>query len=191
MVRGLPTWGGEQRSHHPRFGRLSEDACRMSPASPLPAEDGWMDGGENTPAPASSLHPCLLTICGSPCLSLEPPAITPGPSNLTLTARTPTSLPCEASGSPKPRVVWRKDGQKLDFRLQQGAYRYGAGPRGGTMRCSGWGRWCPFHSGEPGQKPGREAFGSSTKPAPRSVSRPRGSRTIFTPRCPTGGLIPL
>uniref|UniRef100_A0A7N5KTI0 Hemicentin 2 n=1 Tax=Ailuropoda melanoleuca TaxID=9646 RepID=A0A7N5KTI0_AILME len=33
------------------------------------------------------------------------------------------SLPCEASGSPKPRVVWRKDGQKLDFRLQQGAYR--------------------------------------------------------------------
>ncbi|XP_045626988.1 hemicentin-2 [Ursus americanus] len=53
----------------------------------------------------------------------EPPAITPGPSNLTLTAHTPTSLPCEASGSPKPWVVWWKDGQKLDFRLQQGAYR--------------------------------------------------------------------
>uniref|UniRef100_A0A2K5KA06 Hemicentin-2 n=1 Tax=Colobus angolensis palliatus TaxID=336983 RepID=A0A2K5KA06_COLAP len=32
-------------------------------------------------------------------------------------------LPCEASGSPKPLVVWWKDGQKLDFRLQQGAYR--------------------------------------------------------------------
>uniref|UniRef100_A0A8C0DZX9 Hemicentin-2 n=1 Tax=Balaenoptera musculus TaxID=9771 RepID=A0A8C0DZX9_BALMU len=53
----------------------------------------------------------------------EPPAITPGPSNLTLTADTAASLPCEARGSPKPRVVWWKDGQKLDFRLQQGTYR--------------------------------------------------------------------
>ncbi|XP_029776920.1 hemicentin-2, partial [Suricata suricatta] len=53
----------------------------------------------------------------------EPPAIAPSPSNLTLTAHSPASLPCEASGSPKPRVVWWKDGQKLDFHLQQGAYR--------------------------------------------------------------------
>ncbi|XP_028353185.1 hemicentin-2 [Physeter macrocephalus] len=53
----------------------------------------------------------------------EPPAITPGPSNLTLTADTAASLPCEARGSPKPLVVWWKDGQKLDLRLQQGAYR--------------------------------------------------------------------
>ncbi|XP_058380273.1 hemicentin-2 [Diceros bicornis minor] len=53
----------------------------------------------------------------------EPPAIAPSPSNLTLTAHAPTLLPCEASGSPKPLVVWWKDGQKLDFRLQQGAYR--------------------------------------------------------------------
>ncbi|XP_057580791.1 hemicentin-2 [Hippopotamus amphibius kiboko] len=53
----------------------------------------------------------------------EPPAITPGPSNLTLTAHTPALLPCEARGSPRPLVVWWKDGQKLDFRLQQGAYR--------------------------------------------------------------------
>ncbi|VTJ68807.1 Hypothetical predicted protein [Marmota monax] len=54
---------------------------------------------------------------------LEPPVIAPGPSNVTLTAHSPASLPCEASGSPKPLVVWWKDGQKLDFRLQQGAYR--------------------------------------------------------------------
>ncbi|XP_060245885.1 hemicentin-2 [Meriones unguiculatus] len=54
---------------------------------------------------------------------LEPPAIAPGPSNLTLTAHSPASLPCEATGSPKPLVTWWKDGQKLDFRLQQGAYR--------------------------------------------------------------------
>nr|XP_021547233.1 hemicentin-2 [Neomonachus schauinslandi] len=53
----------------------------------------------------------------------EPPAITPGPSNLTLPAHIPASLPCEASGSPKPRVVWWKDRQKLDFHLQQDAYR--------------------------------------------------------------------
>ncbi|XP_007942419.2 hemicentin-2 [Orycteropus afer afer] len=52
----------------------------------------------------------------------EPPAITPGPFNLTLTAHTQASLPCEASGSPKPLVVWRKDGQKLDFRLQRDTY---------------------------------------------------------------------
>ncbi|XP_027279680.1 hemicentin-2 isoform X2 [Cricetulus griseus] len=54
---------------------------------------------------------------------LEPPTIAPGPSNLTLTAHSPASLPCEAKGSPKPLVSWWKDGQKLDFRLQQDAYR--------------------------------------------------------------------
>nr|XP_012807460.2 hemicentin-2 [Jaculus jaculus] len=53
----------------------------------------------------------------------EPPAIVPGPSNLTLTAHNPTLLPCEASGSPKPSVVWWKDGQKLDFHLQHDTYR--------------------------------------------------------------------
>uniref|UniRef100_H0VN85 Hemicentin 2 n=1 Tax=Cavia porcellus TaxID=10141 RepID=H0VN85_CAVPO len=53
----------------------------------------------------------------------EPPAISPGPSNLTLTAPSPAVLPCEASGSPKPLVAWWKDGQKLDFHTQQGAYR--------------------------------------------------------------------
>lgn len=72
--------------------------------------------------PLTCPHPtsCLLT----PALSPEPPTIAPSPSNLTLTAHTAASLPCEASGSPKPFVVWWKDGQKLDFRLQQGAYRY-------------------------------------------------------------------
>ncbi|ELV11784.1 Hemicentin-2 [Tupaia chinensis] len=53
----------------------------------------------------------------------EPPAIAPSPSNLTLTAHTPAALPCEASGSPRPLVVWWKDRQKLDVHLQQGTYR--------------------------------------------------------------------
>lgn len=56
-------------------------------------------------------------------LSPEPPVIAPGPSNMTLTAHSPASLPCEASGSPRPLVAWWKDGQKLDLHLQQGAYR--------------------------------------------------------------------
>lgn len=71
-------------------------------------------------SPASILPPCLLKTTLSP----EPPAITPSPSNLTLTAHTPASLPCEAKGFPKPQVVWWKDGQKVDFHLQRGAYRY-------------------------------------------------------------------
>ncbi|XP_012784766.2 hemicentin-2 [Ochotona princeps] len=53
----------------------------------------------------------------------EPPAISPSPSNVTLTAHVPASLPCEASGSPKPLAVWWKDGQKLDLRPQLGTYR--------------------------------------------------------------------
>ena len=96
--------------------------------SPSVLPQGWVEDSrqwlclwaqpQRAPSPCAPCT-CLLTTVLSP----EPPAIAPSPSNLTLTAHIPASLPCEASGSPKPLVVWWKDGQKLDFRLQQGAYR--------------------------------------------------------------------
>lgn len=92
---------------------------------------GWVECGsecskpelllwaQSPKAPTAPSHAYLLISYLSP----EPPTIAPGPSNLTLTAHSPASLPCEASGSPKPLVSWWKDGQKLDLRLQQGVYR--------------------------------------------------------------------
>ncbi|XP_072488817.1 hemicentin-2 isoform X3 [Notamacropus eugenii] len=53
----------------------------------------------------------------------EPPTIAPGPSNLTLTVHSQATLPCEARGSPKPHVVWKKNGQTLSLDRHQGAYR--------------------------------------------------------------------
>ncbi|XP_056668537.1 hemicentin-2 isoform X2 [Monodelphis domestica] len=53
----------------------------------------------------------------------EPPTIAPGPSNLTLTVHTQATLPCEARGSPKPHVVWKKNGQTLSLDRHQEAYR--------------------------------------------------------------------
>uniref|UniRef100_F6QD70 Hemicentin 2 n=1 Tax=Ornithorhynchus anatinus TaxID=9258 RepID=F6QD70_ORNAN len=54
---------------------------------------------------------------------LHPPTIAPGPTNLTLTAHSQATLSCEATGSPKPQVVWKKDGQTLNLDLSQGPYR--------------------------------------------------------------------
>ncbi|XP_038601048.1 LOW QUALITY PROTEIN: hemicentin-2 [Tachyglossus aculeatus] len=54
---------------------------------------------------------------------LDPPTIAPGPTNLTLTAHSQATLSCEATGSPKPQVLWKKDGQMLNLDLSQGPYR--------------------------------------------------------------------
>ncbi|EMP34679.1 Hemicentin-2 [Chelonia mydas] len=51
------------------------------------------------------------------------PAIAPGPSNLTLTAHSPASLACEATGLPKPHVTWKKNGHLLNVDLPQSPYR--------------------------------------------------------------------
>uniref|UniRef100_A0A8C3XUU2 Hemicentin-2 n=3 Tax=Chelydra serpentina TaxID=8475 RepID=A0A8C3XUU2_CHESE len=51
------------------------------------------------------------------------PAIAPGPSNLTLTAHSPASLACEATGLPKPHVTWKKNGHLLNVDLPRSPYR--------------------------------------------------------------------
>ncbi|XP_042642365.1 hemicentin-2 [Tyto alba] len=53
---------------------------------------------------------------------LVPPAIAPGPSNLTLLAQQPVTLGCDTWGSPEPRVRWEKDGRPLNPHLLPGAY---------------------------------------------------------------------
>ncbi|XP_032334547.1 hemicentin-2 isoform X3 [Camelus ferus] len=97
----------------PRFQILPEGSLRIQPVL-------TQDAGHYLCLASNSAGSDLQ---GRELRVFEPPAIAPSPSNLTLTAHTPASLPCEASGSPKPLAVWWKNGQKLDFRLQQGAYR--------------------------------------------------------------------
>ncbi|XP_026716212.1 hemicentin-2 [Athene cunicularia] len=53
---------------------------------------------------------------------LVPPAIAPGPSNLTLVAQQPATLGCDSWGSPEPHVRWEKDGHPLNPHLRPGAY---------------------------------------------------------------------
>ncbi|CAM9699604.1 unnamed protein product [Bubo scandiacus] len=53
---------------------------------------------------------------------LVPPAIAPGPSNLTLLAQQPAMLGCDSWGSPEPHVRWEKDGHPLNPHLRPGVY---------------------------------------------------------------------
>ncbi|KAM7033975.1 hemicentin-2 [Acridotheres tristis] len=53
---------------------------------------------------------------------LVPPAIVPGPSNLTLLAQQPATLGCDTWGSPEPHIRWEKDGRPLNLHLPPGTY---------------------------------------------------------------------
>ncbi|XP_010226739.1 PREDICTED: hemicentin-2-like, partial [Tinamus guttatus] len=55
---------------------------------------------------------------------LVPPAIAPGPSSITAVAQQPATLPCEATGSPEPRVTWARNGRPLNLHIPPSAYRY-------------------------------------------------------------------
>ncbi|XP_063265782.1 hemicentin-2 isoform X3 [Prinia subflava] len=65
----------------------------------------------------------VLALCSwLPCTPTVPPAITPGPSNLTLLAQQPATLGCDAWGSPQPHIRWEKDGRPLNLHLPPGTY---------------------------------------------------------------------
>ncbi|NXL89730.1 HMCN1 protein, partial [Alectura lathami] len=54
---------------------------------------------------------------------LVPPTIAPGHTNITVTVNVQTTLPCEATGIPKPAVSWKKNGHLLSPDQNQNTYR--------------------------------------------------------------------
>ncbi|XP_004688211.1 PREDICTED: hemicentin-1 [Condylura cristata] len=51
------------------------------------------------------------------------PSIALGPTNITVTVNVQTTLGCEATGIPKPSIIWRKNGQLLNVDQNQNSYR--------------------------------------------------------------------
>ncbi|XP_030135337.4 hemicentin-1 [Taeniopygia guttata] len=54
---------------------------------------------------------------------LVPPTIAPGQTNITVTVNVQTTLPCEATGIPRPAISWRKNGHLLSVDQNQNTYR--------------------------------------------------------------------
>ncbi|NXC61674.1 HMCN1 protein, partial [Aleadryas rufinucha] len=54
---------------------------------------------------------------------LVPPTIAPGQTNITVTVNVQTTLPCEATGIPRPAVSWKKNGHLLSVDQNQNTYR--------------------------------------------------------------------
>ncbi|XP_074858282.1 hemicentin-1 isoform X3 [Carettochelys insculpta] len=52
-----------------------------------------------------------------------PPSIGPGPTNITVTINVQATLPCEATGIPRPAVSWKKNEHLLNIDQHQNAYR--------------------------------------------------------------------
>ncbi|NWQ77372.1 HMCN1 protein, partial [Columbina picui] len=54
---------------------------------------------------------------------LVPPTIAAGQTNITVTVNVQTTLPCEATGIPRPAVRWKKNGHLLNVDQNQNTYR--------------------------------------------------------------------
>ncbi|XP_066048296.1 hemicentin-1 [Chamaea fasciata] len=54
---------------------------------------------------------------------LVPPAIAPGQKNITVIVNVQTTLPCEATGIPRPAISWKKNGHLLSVDQNQNTYR--------------------------------------------------------------------
>ncbi|NXI30722.1 HMCN1 protein, partial [Sterrhoptilus dennistouni] len=54
---------------------------------------------------------------------LVPPTIAPGQTNITVTVNVQTTLPCEATGIPRPQISWKKNGHLLTVDQNQNTYR--------------------------------------------------------------------
>eukprot|EP00076_Gallus_gallus_P024038 XP_015146077.1 hemicentin-1 isoform X9 [Gallus gallus] len=54
---------------------------------------------------------------------LVPPTIASGHTNITVTVNMQTTLPCEATGIPRPAVSWKKNGHLLSLDQNQNTYR--------------------------------------------------------------------
>ncbi|XP_056379622.1 hemicentin-1 isoform X2 [Hyla sarda] len=53
----------------------------------------------------------------------DPPSIIPGLKNITAVINKQTTLSCDVTGTPKPRVEWKKNGQLLNTDINQNIYR--------------------------------------------------------------------
>lgn len=54
---------------------------------------------------------------------LVPPSIANSQTNVTVIVNVQTTLPCEASGIPKPTVSWQKKGRTISTDQNQNMYR--------------------------------------------------------------------
>ncbi|NWV42606.1 HMCN1 protein, partial [Grantiella picta] len=54
---------------------------------------------------------------------LVPPTVAPGQTNITVTVNVQTTLPCEATGIPRPAISWKKNGHLLSVDQNQNTYR--------------------------------------------------------------------